>query len=162
VAYAKSLSPQLEIEVLDVWLRYRSGDAELADEILQRASEEDNRRVGKRALERATRNSFTGVLQDHEVVGIGYSQCTDAVYTALLDGPAWRLRIERGLPAKSNLREYLDEDEGAFVMAAEALAAQRIRAEQRLGNQQCAEASARSAGYIREAIDRDQQDRRLL
>ena len=42
-AYAGYLSPKLEIEVREIWLRYRKGDPTLADEILQRASAEANR-----------------------------------------------------------------------------------------------------------------------
>jgi len=37
-AYAGYLSPELEIEVREIWLRYRAGDATLADEVLARAS----------------------------------------------------------------------------------------------------------------------------
>jgi len=49
-AYAGYLSPKLELEVREVWLRYRSGDATLADEILERATAEENRWAGARAL----------------------------------------------------------------------------------------------------------------
>lgn len=49
-AYAGYLDPNLEVEIREVWLRYRAGDATLADEILQRASAEANHWAGMRAL----------------------------------------------------------------------------------------------------------------
>jgi hypothetical protein len=62
-AYAGYLDPDLEIEVREVWLRYRGGDATLADEILQRATDEANHWAGVRALARSGRNKFTDVLR---------------------------------------------------------------------------------------------------
>jgi len=163
-AYAGYLSPKLEIEVREVWLRYRRGDASLADEILERAPPADNEWAAVRALARAKRIGFTDTLRDHGVVGSGYWQCTNAVYRQLLDGTAREIRNRRGLPADANLREHLPTDELSFVMAAEVLATDRIREEDRRGNAECEYATARSAGFIREAIDRDKKDRqrRLL
>ena len=47
-AYAGYLSPKLEIEVREIWLRYRAGDATLADEILT-ARDGRGKSVGWRA-----------------------------------------------------------------------------------------------------------------
>jgi hypothetical protein len=68
-AYAGYLSPKLELEVREVWLRYRKGDVTLADEILQRASAEENKWAGLRAIARSRRVSYTGTLKDHGVGG---------------------------------------------------------------------------------------------
>ena len=158
-AYAGYLSPKLEIEVREVWLRYRSGDATLADEILQRASEEENRWAGMRALARSQRTSYTGVLKNHGVAGRGYMLCTDAVYAQLLGAPAWRLRQHRQIAKRANLRDHLSISDLSFVMAAEALAAERIEDEDRQGNAECVDASGRSAAAIRDAVERDRRDR---
>lgn len=158
-AYAGYLSPKLEIEMLDVWLRFRQGDAILADEILQRASPEDNERVAVRALGRAKRNEFTGTLKDHGVQGLGFAQCTDAVYEEVLGGPAWRLRAKRGLPRRANVRNHIDTNDLSYVMAAEVLSTDRIKDEDRQGNHECADAARRSSRFIREAIERDKKDR---
>ena len=135
----------------------------LADEILQRATIEENRWAGARALARAQRNSYTGVLKKHGVAGKGYMHCTEAVYTNLLGGKSFQLRVQRGLPMKANLRDSMDIAELSFVMAAEALSAERIEEERRFGNIQCVEASATGASAIRSAIvqDRKQRQRRL-
>jgi hypothetical protein len=132
-AYAGYLSPKLEIETREVWLRYRSGDPTLADEILQKASPEDNQWVGVRALGRSKRVEFTAVLQEHGVEGIGYALCTDAVYEGLFDANAQQLRVDKGLVKKSaKLRDAMDTDELVSVMFAESLARSRIVDEGRI------------------------------
>jgi hypothetical protein len=158
-AYGGFLSPKLEIEVREIWLRYRKADAALADEILQRASAEDNKRVAIRAMSRVRRVRYTDTLQDHGVKGFGYAKCTNEIYLQLLNGTAGRIRAQRNLAKKANIRDHLETDELSFVMAAESLASGRIEEEQRFGNNDCAEASGRSAGFIREAIERDKKDR---
>jgi hypothetical protein len=158
-AYAGYLDPKLEVEVREVWLRYRAGDATLADEILQRATAEANHWAGVRALSRTGRNSYTAVLKAHGVIEKGYMECTEAVYLHLLGGKSYQLRERMGLPKGTNLRNHFDIDELAYVMAAEALAAERIEEEQRQGNSPCAEASAIGARAIRVAVDADRRNR---
>lgn len=158
-AYAGYLSPDLEVEVRDVWLRYRAGDATLADEILQRASAEANHWAGVRALARSNRVKYTDVLKAHGVADRGYMECTEATYECLLGGPSWKLRAERNLPKKANLRDHLKADELSFVMAAESLSAERIADEGRRGNKECKEASALGASAIRAAIEADRRSR---
>jgi hypothetical protein len=158
-AYAGYLSPKIEIEVREIWLRYRAGDATLADEILQRATAEANLWAGTRALSRSQRVAFTDVLKAHGVQGKGYMHCTEAVYLSLLGGHSFELRTQRGLAVKTNLREKFDVPELSFVMAAEALSAERIEEENSQGNFECQRATARSAKAIRKAIDEDRRDR---
>lgn len=118
-AYAGYLSPKLEIEVREVWLRYRQGDATLADEILERATAEENLWAGKRALSRSQRVSYTDTLKRHYVTGRGYMDCTEAVYMKLLGGKSFELRSQRGLPHKTNMRDNLSiaELRGAITCA---------------------------------------------
>lgn len=158
-AYAGYLSPKLEIETREVWLRYRSGDPTLADEILQKASPEDNQWVGVRALGRSKRVEFTAVLQEHGVEGIGYALCTDAVYEGLFDANAQQLRVDKGLVKKSaKLRDAMDTDELVSVMFAESLARSRIVDEDASGNRQCIKATERSTAFVRQAIDANKAD----
>jgi hypothetical protein len=158
-AYAGYLSTKLEIEIRETWLRYRAGDATLADEILQRATAEANHWVGVRALARSRRVNFTDTLKAHDVSGKGYMMCTEATYLNLLGGRSYEIRASRGWPAKSNLRDRMDASELAYVMAAESLAAERIADEDRRGNSDCANASAIAAAAIRSAIEADRKNR---
>jgi len=158
-AYAGYLDTDLEVEMREVWLRYRSGDPTLADDILQRASAEANHWAGVRALSRSQRRSYTDVLKSHGVVKKGYMECTEAVYLHLLGGKSYQLRSRMNLPPKSNLRDNLDADNLAYLMAAESLSAERIQDEQRQGNRECIEASEIGASAIRKAIDADRRNR---
>jgi hypothetical protein len=56
--YAGYLSPKLEVQIVEVWLRYRAGDPTLADEILEKASSEANEWAARRAMSRTVRNAF--------------------------------------------------------------------------------------------------------
>ena len=159
-AYAGYLDPDLEIEVREVWLRYRAGDATLADEILQRASADANKWAGIRALSRAQRIGYTDVLKAHGVTGKdGYMGCTEAVYMHLLGGKSYELRNALGLPKGANLRDSVGIDNLSYLMAAEALAADRIEDEGCMGNAECVEASAISAAAIRNAVESDRLSR---
>jgi hypothetical protein len=62
----------------------------------------------------------------------------------------------------ANIRDNLSVAELSFVMAAEALAAERIEQEIRIGNDDCIEASATSTSAIRGAIEADRQNRQPL
>lgn len=157
--YAEYLNPALAIEVKETFLRAKAGDATLADEVLQKASPADNEWAGVRALSRAKRVQYTDVLKDHGVQDKGYMECTEAVYQNLLGGRSYEIRNRRGLPPKANLRDNMSARELAFVMAAEALSAERIEEEDRRGNAKCAEASAIGAKAIKTAIDADRLNR---
>lgn len=158
-AYAGYLSEKLEIETREIWLRYRSGDATLADEILERASPEANEWAGTRALGRVKRNEFTEALQAHGVSGFGYAVCTDAIYETLFDARTRSLKETRGLPANANLRDSMNSDELVSVMFAEMLSKQRIDEENPLGNRGCEEATRRSSKRVRATIEEDRRDR---
>jgi hypothetical protein len=91
--------------------------------------------------------------------GQGYPACTNAIYREVLGASALELRKRRGFPTKANIRNSLDLLELSGVIASEALATDRIEDENRRGDGECLEASRRSAGFIREAFERDRADR---
>jgi hypothetical protein len=158
-AYAGYLSPDLEIEIREIWLRYNAGDATLADDILSRASASANLWAATRAEARAIRNDYTSMLRDHDVTGRGYMECTDETYLRLFDGPAWRLRQQRGLPKGINVRDSMSTVELSAIKLTEALASERIEEEDHRGNQACKEATGRTASNVRLAIDLERKDR---
>ena len=158
-AYAGYLSPKLEVEMKEVWLRYKSADPTLADEVLQRATDEQNEWVAVRALGRVKRNEFTSALDDHGVKGYGYGNCTNAVYQSLFDASAKKLKEQKALKPKANLRDALSKDELVFVMMAETLSRQRIEEEDPQGSGQCEKATKKSSQRVRSAIDADKNDR---
>ena len=158
-AYAGYLSPELEIEVRELWLRYRSGDPTLADEVLERASPAANLWVATRAEARAIRNDYTATLKDHGVAGRGYMECTNEAYIKLFDGSATKMRRERGLKKRANVRDKMNLVELSAIKLTEALATERIEEEDRQGNYECKEATGRTAANVRTAIDLERRDR---
>ena len=160
LAYAEYLSPTLALEVKETFLRARAGDAALADEILQRATSEENEWAGVRALARSKRLFYTSTLQAHGVEGKGYADCTNATYGALFNGTAAQLRRVKGIPSNSNLRDHMATDELVYVMAAEVLASEHINDVGATGNAECETATSRSAANIRRAIEADRRERK--
>jgi hypothetical protein len=112
-----------------------------------------------RALTRSQRVSYTDTLKRAGVEGKGYMYCTEALYSRLLGGKSFQLRERLGIAPKANVRDNLDIAQLSFVMAAEALAAERIADEHRLGNTECIEATERGAQAIRTAIENDRRNR---
>lgn len=159
VSYAEYLSAKLSLEVKEVFLRYKAADPTLADEILARATPEANEWAGKRALGRVVRRRFTDVLKAHGVKNAGFGQCTNVQYIALFDRNAQTLKMERGVTASGSLRDSMETRELVTVAFAEQLASSRIEEEVCQGNKECAEASSKSAKFVREAIERDKADR---
>lgn len=159
--FAEFLDDDLAVEVREVFLRYRAGDATLADEILERASVEENRRVAVRAMGRVTRGQFTDVLQDHGVRAPFYAICTDTVYKTVLDKPAAELKRDLAVPKAGSLRDALSTTELAAIALAESFSADRIKAENRHGGPACQQATSTAARNVRAAMDAEARSRRL-
>lgn len=159
LAYSEYLSPALAVEVREVFLRFKAADPVLADEILARATPEANEWAGTRAIGRSKRREYTDTLKNHGVTGAGYGQCTNAVYQALFDKAANDLRRDMGIKKSVALRDAMSTDELVYIMASEQLASERIKDEVCHGDSECSEASCRSAGFIRTAIEADRADR---
>lgn len=158
--YAEYLNPKLAIEVKEVFLRYKAGDATLADEVLQRASAEDNVWAAHRAIGRATRLNYTHELHERGVVEPKhYAICTDTTYKKLFGKSAKELKSEQGLPANVNLRDKMQTKDLAFLAASEALAIERMEEEESHGFTECDTATGRAASAIRTAIEADRKDR---
>lgn len=160
LAYAEYLDAGLAVEVREVFLRYRAGDATLADEVLQRAAPEGNEWAAIRALGRSQRRRYTDCLQDHGVQGKDYGICTDSGYRGLFGKSAKDLRVEKGLGKSASLRDAMTADELTFVMATETLARERITEEQSEGGEECRVATLRSALNLRKALEIDRADRK--
>jgi hypothetical protein len=158
--YAEYLNPKLAIEVNEVFLRYKAGDATLADEVLQRAPAEDNEWAARRAMGRAVRGHYTKELHERGVANPKeYAICTNQTYQGLFDATAKKLKEQKGLPKSANLRDSMDMKEIAFVAASEALAVERMTEEESEGFGECRTATSMAAGSIRSAIDHDRKNR---
>jgi hypothetical protein len=159
--YAEYLSPELALEVKDIFLRYLAADAALADDVLERTSPEANEWAGVRALSRAQRRKYTDCLQAHGVKdGREYAACSDTLYLGLFDKRAAALKSSKGLSKSASLRDHLSTDELAFVVAGETLARERIDEEGADGGEACRIATQRSAQNLRRGVEMDRADRK--
>lgn len=149
LAYAKYLSPELHMHVNEVYMRYRSGDVTLADEIADKASPEHQEWLAKRVFGKVKRNKFTQTLQDHGIrKGWEFAKCTNAIYIPLLGGTAKEIKQMRHLPEKANLRDDMSIDEIVAVSFAEIVSTKRIQREKAKGFLPCADISKRSAQEV--------------
>jgi hypothetical protein len=161
-AYAEYLDADLAVEVRKVFLRYRAADASLADDILERASLEDNRHTVARALGRVTRGQFTDVLKGHGVRQPWYAICTDAVYGTVLGKPAAALKSALGIPKSGSLRDAMTTTQLAAIALAESFSADRIQANDCQGGPQCKQETAAAARTVRAAMDAESRARRII
>lgn len=159
-SYAGHLNPSLEVEVHEVWLRYKSGDETLVDEVRRNNRKKDERWMRARRLGVDRRKDYTASLADHGVIdGKGYARCTNEAYRSLFGAPASVLKAQRKVPAKASLRDTMSSSELSFLAAAEALSAERIEDENPHGTDACAKATRKSSDRIRQAIAADRADR---
>lgn len=159
LAYAEYLNPALAVDVKNTYLRVRSGDITLVDEVLAK-SEEARKWQGTRDASKLARERFTDVLQAHGCDGSDIGYVTNAIYVVLLGGKAGEVKKSMNLPAKANLRDNLPLKELVQTMATEVMASERIDEEGQRGRYECYDATARAAGFVRDAFDRERADRR--
>lgn len=103
--------------------------------------------ISKRIEGIQKRYKFTDTLHQHGVTqGWQYGVCTDEINKPVLGGKAQDLKASRGLTKSQLLRDTLDDVELSALGLAEAIAAKRIREEQRQGFKPCRDACT-DAGY---------------
>lgn len=148
LAYAKYLSPELHMQVNEVYARYKTGDVTLAADIADRASPEDTLWLARRVQGKVVRNGFTDTLRDHGVTGKGYAQCTDAINRHIVGGTAVQVRKERGLKKQETLRDSMSIHELVATSMAEIVSTKRIDRENATGNKRCATVCDQSAASV--------------
>lgn len=151
LAYAKYLSPQLHMQVNEVYARFKAGDVSLAEEIADRASPADQERHARRMAGKVARTQLTHTLSCHGVSGKGYADCTNAIYRPIMGGKKSEICARRGLPAKTNMRDVMDLEQLTRTALAEILAKKRIERFNVRGNAPCAtecEIAARSVAAL--------------
>ncbi|MFK5970351.1 MAG: hypothetical protein QM487_09565, partial [Candidatus Marithrix sp.] len=104
LAYAKYLSPELHMHVNEIYMRYQTGDIALADEVADKMTPEQQELHAARTLGKVARNFLTKTLEEHEVSSYGYVHCTNDTYKGLFGKTAKKLREDRNLPARKNVR----------------------------------------------------------
>jgi hypothetical protein len=144
--YARYLSEELAAEVNDTFLRAKTGDVTLAEEVYDLATPGDQKFLEKRIASKAGRREWTDALKVRGVTGMGYGYCTNEIYKPILGGKSEQVKKAKGIPKKANLRDNLSVAELADLIFAERLATKRMEEHNARGTDACA-AECRKAAH---------------
>lgn len=139
LAYAKYLSHDLHMQVNEAYMRFKTNDISMADEIADKATPEQQVWLEKRLQGKAARRQFTDTLKDHGVTGIGYGRCTHAIQTPIMGGSKTHICKTRGLNKNANLRDQMSMEELVATSMAELVASKTIAQSGVRGNTPCAQ-----------------------
>ena len=142
LAYAKWVSTELHAEVNDVFLRAKSGDMSLVNEIIDaHLLKTPQRMIDLWGIERAkgklARLHFAGTLVKHGVNRDGFAQCTNSLYTGAFGDNAQNLKDSRSLTPQEFLRDNMNKVELTAINIAESLASLNIDRNEREGLKEC-------------------------
>lgn len=148
LAYAKYLSPELHMQVNQVYARFKTGDVTLAAEIADKAKPADALWLAKRVQSTVVRNQFTSTLAAHGVAGKGFADCTNAIYKNLLGGKKSEVCAARGLRKGTNLRNVMSVEQLVMTSMTELVAQRRIEVKNQRGNQACSDSCDHAAHSV--------------
>ncbi len=150
LAYAKYLSPQLHMQVNEVYARATSGDVTLADEIADKATAPQQEWLLKRVQGKVARSRLTAALKDHGVTGQGYGRCTNAIYRPILGGTKSEVCRANGIEPspKVSLRDLMSIEQLTATAMAELVAAKQITKFNIRGNAPCESECHRAARNV--------------
>lgn len=140
LAYAQYLSPKLHVIVNEYFTRIYTGDVTLIEEIYNQANDAGKKFIESRIKGKIKRRYFTDVLQAHDVTGLGYAKCTNAVYNATFEKDAALMRVEKGLKPTDQLRNHLSSVELDIISISEDVSANHIQERNVCGNAPCEKA----------------------
>jgi len=155
--YAQYLSPELAVVVNEVYFQ-RLEEEKNPQLAIDRAVKTWERKgktaewISTRLNGKAARLVFTHTLSSHGVKGVGFSDCTNAIYKPLWGGSAALVRVKKNLPEKSNTRENMTTTELLAVSLAEALASDNIKKHDIFGNTNCRNECFRTGSIIADAV----------
>lgn len=148
LAYAKYLSPELHMQVNEVYARVKSGDVTLAAEIADKAKPADALWLAKRVQSTVARNQLTSTLAAHGVQGKGFADCTNAIYKNILGGKKSEVCAARGLRKSTNLRDVMSVEQLTMTAMSELVAQRRIDVKNQRGNKACADSCDHAAWSV--------------
>lgn len=101
-----------------------------------------------------TRHLYTDALKSHGVQGMGYRNCTNAIYRPLYGGDASLIRIKKNIPSStSSIRDYMSRTELIAVELSESLATDHIEGSNVRGNKNCEIVSENASRCVAGAIN---------
>lgn len=101
-----------------------------------------------------TRHLYTDTLKSHGVQGLGYRNCTNAIYRPLYGGDASLIRMKKNIPSSTaSIRDYMSRTELIAVELSESLATDHIEGSNVRGNKNCEIVSENASRCVAGAIN---------
>ena len=112
LAYAKWLSPELHLQVNDVYRRFQEADPELIENAIDRVqSPEDLKRIEARVRNKQSNVALNGTIIECGGIGKTCAFVANNNNVAITGKTAKELRKEHNLPEKASTRPHLDTDQ---------------------------------------------------
>ncbi len=135
LAYAKWLSPELHLQVNDIYRRFQEADPALAESVIDRTENaEDLKRIEARARNKQTNKALNGVIASHGGEGKTFALVADINNIAVTGKTAKQIRSENGLPKKASTRPILPTSSMTHMAFLEDLEAKSIEKKRSLGH----------------------------
>ena len=135
LAYAKWLSPELHLQVNDIYRRFQEADPALAESVIDRTENvEDLARIEARARNKQTNKALNGVIAAHGGEGKTFARVADINNIAVTGKTAKQIRAENGLTKKASTRPHLPTQGMNHMAFLEDLEAKSIEKKRSLGH----------------------------
>ena len=135
LAYAKWLSPELHLQVNDIYRRFQEADPAIAESVIDRTENpEDLKRIEARARNKQTNKALNGVIASHGGEGKTFARVADINNIAVTGKTAKQIRAENGLPKKASTRPILPTSSMTHMAFLEDLEAKSIEKKRSLGH----------------------------
>lgn len=143
-----------------LFIRFLDNPAQLANELIGRLDEQQQKLLEARLNGIRTRHTFTDVLKEYGVVQNGYANCTNAIYIPILGNSARGLKMEiaerTNLPvARINPRDHMTIEQLNDVETAERVAAGQLRKKPVYGNTGVEQVVRKSAEHLSRLLSGD-------
>lgn len=141
-----------------LFTRFLQDPSCLANELVDRLTDDEKERLEVRLKGVRTRKDFNEVLKEYGVEGLGYANCTNAIYIGMLGTDARGLKLrfaeQSNLPVtRINPRDHMSIRELSDVATAERVAAGQLRRQTVAGNVGVERVVRSSAKFTRQLLD---------
>jgi hypothetical protein len=151
LAYAKWLSPELHLQVNDVYRRFQAADPAIAESVIDRTENAaDLARIEARARNKSTNKELNSTISQHGGTGPIFATVANINNVAITGKTAKQLRAEHNLPAKASTRGVHDTNVMVRMAYAELLESESINNRRCIGNDEITVTVTQVARKIRD------------
>ena len=145
-------------EAAELFVKFLEDPKGLAADIADNLSQEDQNWLEARLTVKRTRLQTTDCWKAHGVEGIGYAQCTNAIYKPLLGKTAKEMKEDiaktKNLPVKSvKPRDHMTLNELAELNSTEQVAIKQVEIRNLHGNKDVVRCCEKTSQHMRDLFD---------